>query len=262
LNPAFSDAGRPVTDEGLSSTYNNFYEFGSSKRIWREAQALEVDPWTIAIDGMVERPFEIGFEDLMSRVTLEERIVRHRCVEAWSMVVPWIGFPLSQLLEIAQPLSSARYVRFETFLDPDVAREQRATWWPWPYVEGLTIEEAANELSFVVTGAYGKELHKQFGAPLRLHTPWKYGFKHIKSIVKITFTDEQPLSFWEELQAREYGFWANVNPDVDHPRWSQATELMLGEDDRRPTLLFNGYGEQVAHLYTGMEERLGDRLWR
>lgn len=178
------------------------------------------------------------------------------------MVVPWIGFPLSALLARARPLGSAKFVRFETFQNPDIARGQRQFWYPWPYVEGLTVEEAANPLSFMVMGAYGKILHKPFGAPIRLHTPWKYGFKHIKSIVRISLTDEQPLSFWEELQAAEYGFWANVNPAVDHPRWSQATERVLGTDERVPTELFNGYGPEVAHLYEGMEAQVGDRLWR
>lgn len=262
MNPDFVDAGRPITGEDITSAYNNFYEFGSSKRISREAQKLNVDNWMIEIDGLVEKPITIAFDDLVNQMQVEERIVRLRCVEAWSMVVPWTGFTLSQMLALAAPLSSAKYVRFETFLDPDVAREQRADWWPWPYTEGMTIEEAQNELSFMVTGAYGKELHKQFGAPIRLHAPWKYGFKAIKSIVKITLTDERPVSFWEELNSREYGFWANVNPAVDHPRWTQATEQPLSGGDRIPTQLFNGYGEQVAHLYAGKEAEFGDRLWR
>jgi sulfoxide reductase catalytic subunit YedY len=159
-------------------------------------------------------------------------------------------------------LSGAKYVRFETFQNPDVARGQRQFWYPWPYVEGLTMAEAANPLSFLVVGAYGKTLHDQFGAPIRLHTPWKYGFKHIKSIVRVSFVEERPVSFWEQLQDAEYGFWANVNPAVDHPRWSQATERVLGSDERVPTQLFNGYAEQVAHLYDGMEADVGERLWR
>lgn len=262
LNPKFADAGRSITDEAVNTRYNNFYEFGSSKRIWREAQELKVDPWTVTLDGEVEAPLEIGFEDLMRDMPLEERIVRHRCVEAWSMVVPWIGFEFRHILAKAKPLSSAKYIRMETFLDPSVAREQRASWWPWPYVEGMSIEEAAHPLAFMVTGAYGKELHKQFGAPMRLHLPWKYGFKSIKSITRITFTSERPVSFWEALADNEYGFWANVNPAVDHPRWSQATEQPLSGGDRIPTLIYNGYGEEVASLYTGMEANLGDRLWR
>lgn len=263
VNPVYADAGRPITDEVVNSTYNNFYEFASHKSISEMAQALQTEGWTVTLDGLVESPITLDMDDLLSRVSVEERVSRHRCVEAWSMVVPWIGFPLRDLVAIAAPLSSAKYVRFETFLDPDVAPGQRQFWYPWPYVEGITMAEAENELTFMVTGAYGKVLHKQFGAPIRLHLPWKYGFKSIKSIVRITFTEEQPVGLWEELQAREYGFWANVNPEVDHPRWSQATERVLGADDERiPTLLFNGYGEQVAHLYTGMEEQLGDRLWR
>jgi sulfoxide reductase catalytic subunit YedY len=176
------------------------------------------------------------------------------------MVVPWIGSPLAALVALARPLGSARFVAFETFQNPDVARGQRQFWYPWPYTEGLTMEEAGNELAFMVVGAYGKVLHKSFGAPLRLHLPWKYGFKSIKSIVRISFTDTRPVGFWEELQASEYGFWANVNPEVAHPRWSQATERVLGTDERVPTVLFNGYGEEVAHLYAAVDE--GDRLWR
>lgn len=177
------------------------------------------------------------------------------------MVVPWIGFELAALVAMAKPLSGAKYLRFETFLNPDIARGQRQHWYPWPYVEGVTIEEAANPLSFMVVGAYGRVLHDQFGAPVRLHLPWKYGFKSIKSITRISFTDQRPVSFWEELQSAEYGFWANVNPEVPHPRWSQATERDLATEERIPTLPFNGYGEQVAHLYAGMESE-GDRLWR
>ena len=176
------------------------------------------------------------------------------------MVVPWIGFSLASLVKYAQPLSGAKYVQFQTFMDPETARGQRQHWYPWPYTEGLTMAEAMNDLPLMVVGAYGKVLHKPFGAPIRLHLPWKYGFKHIKSINRITFTDQRPVGFWEELQAKEYGFWANVNPEVPHPRWSQATEKVLGTGDRIPTLLFNGYGEEVAHLYTDVDE--GDRLWR
>lgn len=262
LNPAFADAGRPVTAEDVAARYNNFYEFGTHKQIYDAAQALKTEGWTVKIDGLVETPLEIATDDLIRRMPMEERVVRHRCVEAWSMVVPWVGFPLSALVEMAKPLASAKFLRFETFLDPDTARGQRQFWYPWPYVEGLTVEEAANPLSFMVVGAYGRVLHKQFGAPVRLHVPWKYGFKHVKSITRISFTDTQPVSFWEELQASEYGFWANVNPEVAHPRWSQATERDIGTGETVPTQLFNGYGEQVAGLYAGMQERLGDRLWR
>jgi len=259
-NGAFEDAGRAVTPEAINTRYNNFYEFGSHKEIYEAAEALQTDPWTIRIDGAVETPFEIGVEDLMARVSVEERIHRHRCVEAWSMVVPWIGFPLSDLVALAKPLSGAKYVRFQTFMNPDMARGQRQHWYPWPYVEGVTMAEAANDLSFMVVGAYGKILHKPFGAPIRLHLPWKYGFKSIKSIDRITFTDERPVSFWEEVQGSEYGFWANVNPAVPHPRWSQATERVLGTDERIPTQIFNGYGEQVAALYA--DNDAGEWLWR
>jgi sulfoxide reductase catalytic subunit YedY len=249
---------RPITDETINTTYNNFYEFGSAKTISRAAQALKLRPWTVKVDGMVEKPFEIGLDDLLAKMPLEERLYRHRCVEAWSMAIPWSGFPLAKLVELAQPLSSAKYLRMETFLDRQVASGQRASWYPWPYVEGLTMAEATNELAFLVTGAYGKPVSKSQGAPLRLALPWKYGFKSIKSITHFTFTDQRPKSFWEALQSSEYGFWANVNPQVPHPRWSQASETLIGTDERRPTLLFNGYAEYVAQLYQGLD---GERLW-
>jgi sulfoxide reductase catalytic subunit YedY len=249
---------RPITEEKFNISYNNFYEFGSSKSVANAAQALKLRPWTVKIDGMVEKPQEIGIDDLLAKMPLEERLYRHRCVEAWSMAIPWSGFAFAKLVEFAKPLSSAKYVQMETFLDKSVASGQRQTWYPWPYVEGLTMAEATNELAFLVTGAYGKPVSKQQGAPLRLAVPWKYGFKSIKSIMRFSFTDKRPKSFWEALQASEYGFWANVNPQVDHPRWSQATERVLGTDERVPTLLFNGYGEFVAGLYKGLEK---ERLW-
>ena len=249
---------RPVTPEALNTTYNNFYEFGSSKTIARAAQALKIRPWTIKIDGLVEKPMEVGIDDLLKQIPLEERLYRHRCVEAWAMAVPWTGFPLAKLVALAKPLSSATYVRMQTFLDPSVASGQRQSWYPWPYTEGLTVAEANNDLAFMVTGAYGKPLPKSMGAPLRLAVPWKYGFKSIKSITHFTFTTERPKTFWEALQASEYGFWANVNPAVPHPRWSQATEKVLGTNERRPTQIFNGYGEYVAGLYKGLQ---GERLW-
>jgi methionine sulfoxide reductase catalytic subunit len=249
---------RPITDEKINGNYNNFYEFGSSKQVAKAAQALKIRPWTIKIDGMVEKPFEIGIDDIVRKFPIEERLYRHRCVEAWSMAVPWSGFPMKSLVDLAKPLSSAKYVRMETFLDKAVAPGQRQSWYPWPYVEGLTMAEATNELSFLVTGAYGRPVAKVHGAPIRLAVPWKYGFKHIKSIVRFSFTDKRPKSYWEDLQASEYGFWANVNPEVAHPRWSQASEELIGTGERRPTLLFNGYGEYVAHLYKGLEN---ERLW-
>ncbi|GMG81776.1 protein-methionine-sulfoxide reductase catalytic subunit MsrP [Paralimibaculum aggregatum] len=261
-NPAFANAGREVTPEEINARYNNFYEFGSHKRIHDAAEALKTEGWTVTVDGMVETPKTFGTDELLAAMPIEERVIRHRCVEAWSMVVPWIGFPLAALLKAVTPLGSARYVRFETFHDPDTATGQRQFWYPWPYVEGLTVAEAGNPLAFMVMGAYGKVLHKPFGAPIRLHLPWKYGFKSIKSITRITLTEERPVGFWEELQAAEYGFWANVNPEVAHPRWSQASERVLGTDERIPTQLFNGYGPEVAHLYDGLEAEHGDRLWR
>lgn len=249
---------RPLTDEKIAISYNNYYEFGSSKQIAKAAQALKLRPWIVKLDGMVEKPQEIEIDDLLKKVQLEERLYRLRCVEAWSMAIPWSGFPMAKLVELAKPLSSAKYVRMETFHDPKIAPGQRQTWYPWPYVEGLTIAEATNELAFMVTGAYGKPVAKQMGAPIRLAVPWKYGFKSVKSIVRFTFTDQRPKSYWESLQGGEYGFWANVNPEVSHPRWSQATEEVIGTSERRPTLLFNGYGDYVAGLYKGLEK---ERLW-
>ena len=256
-NEAFT-LDRPITDEKVNANYNNFYEFGGSKTIAKAAQALKLRPWTVKIDGMVAQPREIGIDDLLKQMPLEERLYRHRCVEAWGMAVPWSGFPLAALVKLAQPQASAKFLRMETFLDKAVAPGQRGGIYTWPYVEGVTIEEATNDLTFMVTGAYGKPLAKQHGAPLRLALPWKYGFKSIKSITRISFTSERPKGFWEAMQPSEYGFWANVNPQVAHPRWSQATEEVLGTSERRPTLLFNGYGEYVADLYKGMDK---ERLW-
>ncbi|MCC5987464.1 MAG: protein-methionine-sulfoxide reductase catalytic subunit MsrP [Pararhodobacter sp.] len=262
---------RPLTDEAVFARYTNYYEFGTSKSIWREARNLPVRPWTVVIDGLVEQERQIDIDDLLAQVELEERLYRLRCVEAWSMAVPWTGFPMRALVELARPLASARYVRMETFNDPEVAPGQRAGWYPWPYIEALTIEEATNELAFLGTGAYGQPLAQQNGSPLRLVVPWKYGFKSIKGIVRFTFTEEMPTTFWWDVQGAEYGFWANVNPEIDHPRWSQAEEQFirtesdvgfLARPERRPTLLYNGYGDFVAHMYAGLEERYGDRLFR
>jgi sulfoxide reductase catalytic subunit YedY len=248
---------RPLTEESWATTYNNFYEFGSHKQIASAAQALRLQPWSVAIDGMVEKELTVDADQLIRRMPLEERLYRHRCVEAWSMAVPWSGFPLAALVEFARPLGSARYLRMETFMDAEMAPGQRQSWYPWPYIEGLTMAEATNELAFIAIGLYGKPMPRQNGAPLRLVTPWKYGFKSVKSVVRFTFTDERPVTFWEAIQPAEYGFWANVNPEVPHPRWSQATERVLGSDERVPTQRFNGYGEYVAHLYRGLDrERL------
>jgi sulfoxide reductase catalytic subunit YedY len=244
---------RKITPEAINTKYNNFYEFGSHKQIYTAAQSLNLRPWEITIDGEVDKPMQLGIDDLLAKMPLEERLYRHRCVEAWSMRVPWSGFELSKLIELVEPNSDAKFVRFETFQDDSIAPGQKQFWYPWPYVEGISIEEAMNEMTFMVTGAYGKPVPKQMGAPLRLALPWKYGFKSIKSISKITFTKERPVSFWEELAAKEYGFWANVNPEVAHPRWSQATERDLESGERIPTLMFNGYGEQVAGLYTDLQ---------
>jgi sulfoxide reductase catalytic subunit YedY len=252
-NPAYK-LDREITQERLAVTYNNYYEFGSSKNIWKASQELPIRPWTVAIGGMVEQPIEIDIDDLIGKMPLEERLYRHRCVEAWSMAVPWSGFPMKALVDFARPLSSAKYVKMVTFMNEDVAAGQRASWYPWPYVEGLTMEEARNELAFMVTGVYGKALPKQNGSPLRLAVPWKYGFKSIKGIVRFEFTDTRPVNFWQEILGEEYGFWANVNPKVPHPRWSQKTERVLGSDERVPTLLYNGYEEFVAGLYKGMED--------
>jgi sulfoxide reductase catalytic subunit YedY len=249
---------RAVTAEREATTYNNYYEFGSHKTVSAAAQRLPQRPWALRVEGMVERPQEFALDDLLRRMPIEERVYRHRCVEAWAMVVPWTGFQLSELLKLAGPLGSAKYLRFETAAVPSVMPGLRQSWYPWPYVEGCTVEEAANELSFMVVGAYGKPLPPQNGGPVRIHFPWKYGFKSGKSLVRVVLTDQRPKSFWEQIQPQEYGFWANVNPAVPHPRWSQETERLLGTGERVPTRIFNGYGEFVAGLYEGLQ---GERLW-
>jgi len=249
---------RPLTEEKDAASYNNFYEFGSHKRIAFEASALRTRPWTVSFEGMVEKAIQVDIDTLIRAMPLEERLYRMRCVEAWSMAVPWTGFAMAELVKFARPLSGAKYVVMQTFHDKSMASGQKQVWYPWPYTEGLTLAEATNELTFMVTGVYGKPAANQFGAPLRLIVPWKYGFKSAKSLVRISFTDKRPKTFWEQIQSSEYGFWANVNPEVSHPRWSQATERVLGSNDRIPTLLYNGYGEQVAHLYKDMK---GEKLF-
>ncbi|UFN51020.1 protein-methionine-sulfoxide reductase catalytic subunit MsrP [Roseomonas sp. OT10] len=249
---------RDLTPEREATTYNNYYEFGSDKGIARAAQRLQVSPWTIRFEGMVEQPRDIGLEDLLKQVSLEERVLRHRCVEAWAMTVPWTGFPLSELVRLAAPKPEAKYLVVETATQPANMPGLRQVWYPWPYIEGCTMEEARNELAFVATGLYGKPLPPQNGAPIRILFPWKYGFKSGKSVVKVIFTDRRPVSFWEKLQSTEYGFWANVNPQVPHPRWSQATERLLGTNERVPTRMFNGYEEFVADLYKNLQ---GERLY-
>lgn len=246
---------RELTTEALATSYNNYYEFGSSKNIAARAQRIGLRPWVVKIDGMVEQPIEIGIDDLLAKMPLEERVYRHRCVEARAMTVPWSGFPLKALVDLARPLSKATYVKMTSFHDKEVAPGQKAGWYPWPYVEGLTMAEATNELAFIATGIYGKPMPKQNGAPLRLAVPWKYGFKSTKGIVRFEFTDIRPISFWQRIAGKEYGFWANVNPEVRHPRWSQATERVLCAGRRVPTVIYNGYGEYVADLYKGMKGR-------
>jgi sulfoxide reductase catalytic subunit YedY len=263
LYPASRNAAfvldRPITAEALTSKYNNFFEFGSHKQISGAAQALPIRPWEITLDGEVETPITLGIDDILAKFPLEERLYRHRCVETWAMAVPWTGFPMSKLLALAKPKLGTRYVLMTSFQNAAVAGGQRQFWYPWPYTEGLTLAEANHDLAFLVTGVYGKPLARQFGAPLRLACPWKYGFKSIKSITRFTFTSQRPVSFWEKVASAEYGFWANVNPELAHPRWSQANERVLGESGSRPTQMFNGYGAQVASLYAGIE---GESLWR
>lgn len=245
--------GRRITPESVNTSYNKFYEFGTQRDVAREAEGLRTRPWELRIDGMVDKALVFAIDDLIRRMPFEERLYRHRAVEGWSMAVPWTGFPLAALVDLARPLFGARYLRMESFLDPYMASGQNS-FYPWPYVEGITIAEATNELAFLVTGAYGKPVAKVMGAPLRLHLPWKYGFKSIKSIVRFTFVDEQPVSFWQQIQPAEYGFWANVNPAVPHPRWSQAMERDIATGELVPTQIFNGYGAFVAELYTDLED--------
>ena len=249
--------GRPITPEQDATHYNNFYEFSEDKQLADAAQALPVAPWSINIEGMVNKPRTIAFEDLMKQVSLEERVYRHRCVEAWSMVVPWIGFPMADLVKLADPLSSAQYLKFTSLADEKTMPGIHETWYPWPYVEGVTVQEAMNDVAFITVGMYGKQVPPQDGAPIRVTLPWKYGFKSAKSIVKVEFTDKRPSSFWEQLASSEYGFWANVNPAVPHPRWSQARERVLGTNEMVPTQIWNGYGDFVASMYADKQnERL------
>ena len=240
-----------------SLSYNNFYEFGTGKDDpARNAGSLTATPWTVTIDGLVDKPGEYDFADIMAKMTIEERIYRFRCVEAWSMVVPWNGFELKDMLDLAGVQSSAKYVAFETLYRPEEMPGQKTGVLQWPYVEGLRLDEAMHPLTIMATGIYGKDIPNQNGAPLRLVVPWKYGFKSIKSVVKITLTDKEPPTSWNIANAREYGFFSNVNPEVDHKRWSQATERKIGGGlfaKRVPTLMLNGYEEEVASLYAGMD---------
>jgi methionine sulfoxide reductase catalytic subunit len=257
VRPSSLSTDEPPTDYIDVTTYNNFYEFGTDKSDpARSAGTLTTHPWTVAVDGECEAPGRIGIEDILSGFTQEERIYRLRCVEAWSMVIPWVGFPLGRLLARYKPTAKAKYVAFETLFDPKQMPGQRRGVLDWPYREGLRMDEAMHPLTILATGLYGEVLPNQNGAPLRLVVPWKYGFKSIKSIVRISFTAKQPPTAWNQLQPDEYGFYANVNPKVDHPRWSQARERVIGAgifSPKKATLPFNGYGDQVAGLYAGMD---------
>ncbi len=252
-------AVRSERDEALTpyedvTGYNNFYEFGTGKEDpARQADSLVTRPWSITVEGEVARPAVYGLEDLLGPHTVEDRVYRLRCVEAWSMVIPWRGVPLGEVVRRLEPTGKARFVEFTTLLDPEQMPGQRRRVLQWPYVEGLRLDEALHPLTLLATGVYGEDLPNQNGAPLRLVVPWKYGFKSIKSIVRIRFTETMPANSWAVSAPREYGFYANVNPGVDHPRWSQARERRLGEFRRRPTLLFNGYAEQVGHMYAGLD---------
>jgi methionine sulfoxide reductase catalytic subunit len=246
----------PLTSYQAVTTYNNYYEFGLDKEDpARNAHTLRPKPWTITVEGEVAKPGPIDMEKILGWFPLEERVYRMRCVEAWSMVIPWLGFPLGELIKKVEPTGNAKFVEFVTLLDEGQMPGQRMPVLDWPYVEGLRMDEAMHPLTIMAVGLYGKELPNQNGAPMRLVVPWKYGFKGIKSIVKMRFTATQPKSTWELAGPREYGFYANVNPEVDHPRWSQRTERRIGEFTRRPTLPFNGYMDEVAHLYAGMDLR-------
>lgn len=236
------------------TSYNNYYEFTTDKReVAALAEGYSTSPWQVEVGGLVSNPGTYGMEDLLSLFDQEERIYRMRCVEGWSMVIPWQGFPLRKLIEAVEPTSAAKYVRFETVYDPENMPGLSSPFYDWPYVEGLRLDEAMNDLTLLATGIYGKELLPQNGAPIRLVVPWKYGLKGIKSIVKIDLVEEQPISLWNAAAPNEYGFYSNVNPEVDHPRWSQANERRIGHQGRVPTLMFNGYEEQVASLYAGMD---------
>jgi methionine sulfoxide reductase catalytic subunit len=247
------ELGDALTPYQSVTNYNNFYEFTTDKEgVARLAPAMSVRPWTVEVGGLVHKPRTFGIEDLLA-LEQEERIYRLRCVEAWSMVIPWVGFELNKLLALVEPMASAKYVRFVTASLPDVMQGLRSPFYDWPYNEGLRLDEAMHRLTILATGLYGETLPNQNGAPLRLVVPWKYGFKSIKSIVRIELTEEQPKTLWNTAAPNEYGFYSNVNPQVSHPRWSQASERRIGEFGRRDTLMFNGYAEEVAGLYDGMD---------
>ena len=256
-NPAFRKTGRPITEAKVTGQYNNFYEFGANKRIWLDAQNLPTKNWQVEISGLVKNPRKYSIDELKTEFPLEERIYRFRCVEAWSMVLPWIGFPMNKLLAAVEPTAKAKFVSFSSFYDPEitVGPAFHLGSLPWPYTEGLRIEEMANDLAFFAVGLYGRDLPKQHGAPLRMVVPWKYGFKGAKSVVKIEFLDKQPATYWNTLDSREYPFESNVNPSKPHPRWSQATERFISTGpglswEIKETLPYNGYGDYVAKLYS------------
>jgi sulfoxide reductase catalytic subunit YedY len=248
------DDGEKLNTFDEITTYNNFYEFGTGKSDpSNNSSTFNSKPWSIKVEGLVEKSFSFNLEDLLKNISIEDRVYRLRCVEAWSMVIPWQGFPLSKLIELAKPLNSAKFIQFVTILRPDEMPGQNKRILPWPYVEGLRMDEAMHPLTILSTGLYGHDLLNQNGAPLRLVVPWKYGFKSIKSVVAIRFVDRQPDATWSMVAPNEYGFYSNVNNTVHHPRWTQGTERRIGEFLRRPTLMYNGYEEEVSHLYKGMD---------
>jgi sulfoxide reductase catalytic subunit YedY len=250
------ELGDSLTSFEAITNYNNFYEFSLDKeKVASLSKDFVTSPWSVAVGGLVNSPKVYDIDDIRNKFTQQERVYRLRCVEAWSMVIPWVGFPLAEILREVEPTSNAKFVRFETLYDPEQMPGQNSRWYNWPYVEGLRLDEAMNDLTLLATGIYGQSLTPQNGAPVRLVVPWKYGFKSIKSIVKIDLVEEMPTSLWMAAAPREYGFYANVNPEVNHPRWSQASERRIGESGRRETLMFNGYVEEVAYLYEGMDLR-------
>ena len=254
LPAKMDEMGDPANSFQDITNYNNFYEFSTDKEAVNPlSQDFVTEPWTVEVYGLVNKPKTYGIEDLLSMFPQEERVYRLRCVEAWSMVIPWEGFPLASLLNEVEPTSDAKFVRFETVYRPEEMPGLKSPFYPWPYQEGLRLDEAMNDLAILATGLYGMPMPNANGAPIRLVVPWKYGFKSIKSIVKIELTAEQPTTLWNAVGPNEYGFYSNVNPERSHPRWSQASERRIGELGRRPTLIFNGYAEQVAHLYEGMD---------
>ena len=251
------ELGDPLTSYDAVTGYNNYYEFTQDKQgVAPMAKDFKTRPWTVEVSGLVNKPRTYDIDEVLKRFPREERIYRLRCVEGWSMVIPWLGFPLNQLLKEVEPTGAAKYVHFISLLDRDQMPGQHSPFFVWPYSEGLRLDEAMNDLTLVTSGLYGKDLLPQNGAPLRVVVPWKYGFKSAKAVVKIELASDQPPTLWSDAAPNEYGFYSNVNPTVPHPRWSQESERRIGESDRRPTLMFNGYADQVASLYTGMDLRV------